>query len=110
MRFFNFTLMAASALFWGDAFAASKPSSKPSTSSADAAEKPKEIRICSATITNMKTGADLGRGSVPYTQPHYIAGFEVCQIWNGSTVSYWVGGPVLMDLAPRGDLRCIQYT
>lgn len=56
MRFFNFTFMAISALLLGDALATKK---------------------CSATITNTKTGKDLGRGTVPYDQPHYIAGYEV---------------------------------
>ncbi|QBZ61963.1 hypothetical protein PoMZ_10836, partial [Pyricularia oryzae] len=86
MRFFNFTFMAISALLLGDALATKK---------------------CSATITNTKTGKDLGRGTVPYDQPHYIAGYE---IWNGFTVSYWIAGPVSKDSAPRGDLHCIQHT
>ncbi|EHA48123.1 hypothetical protein MGG_17303 [Pyricularia oryzae 70-15] len=73
MRFFNLTLMATSALLLGNAFAGKQK--------------------CSATITNMKTGNDLGRGT----------------IWNGFTVSCWIVGPVSKDLAPRGDLHCIQY-
>ncbi|ELQ37786.1 hypothetical protein M0657_011596 [Pyricularia oryzae] len=101
MRFFNLTLMATSALLLGNAFAGKQK--------------------CSATITNMKTGNDLGRGTVPYDQPHYIAGYTIycdsscnlqsddISIWNGFTVSCWIVGPVSKDLAPRGDLHCIQY-